>query len=668
MDFNTSREWLVTNGIGGFASSTVIGCNTRRYHALLCAATQPPLGRIVLVNKADEALTVGGRSFELGCNQYPGAIHPAGYQFLREFKLDPLPRWTYQVPGAVLERTMWMPRGENRTIVRYRLLEGQPVTLTVRPFVTGRDYHSIHRYNEQLNQNCERHDHEGCHVTMRPYESCPPITFSHNGEWHGGGTWYHSFEYAIEQERGLDFSEDAFCPGAWVWQLGSERQQAIFVVATEPSDLQTSASSYDAEVGRLEALRRSATARLSTVNDQHAAPHPTGPDAAREFAGRLAIAADQFIVRRASDGLHTVLAGYPWFSDWGRDTMIALPGLCLSTDRFDIARSILLAFARSTSQGMIPNRFPDAGDSPDYNTVDATLWFFHAIARYVTASGDTTLLHDELYEVLRDSIAWHIRGTRYGIRADATDGMLWSGEEGSQLTWMDAKVGDWVVTPRSGKPVEIQALWYNALKSMMAFADVVDDKATKKLCGEWSRKVKANFSGLFWNEAANSLYDCVSERGRDNAIRPNQIFAVSLPHRLLSTELEKRVVATVQRELLTPYGLRSLNRDDPQYCGIYCGDQWHRDGCYHQGTVWTWPIGAFLTAYLKVNRYSTKAKAQVLAWLRPLHSHLDEAGLGSISEIFDGDAPHHPRGCFAQAWSVSEPMRVLLDELYPPPA
>jgi len=670
MNFDT-REWLVTNGVGGFASSTVSGCNTRRYHALFCPATAPPLGRMVLVNKADETISVNGRHFELGCNQYPGTIHPAGYQHLREFRLDPLPRWIYEVAGSKIQKTVWMPHGENRTVVRYELLEGGDATLAVRPFVTGRDYHGTHRYNCDFNAEIERDE---THVRLAPYSTCPPIIWSSDGDFHPGGAWYYSFEYAIERERGLDFTEDAYCPGAWVWKL-SKGQSAHFVIALENSDLKLAVASHEIEIARLNELQQSVTSRpanqfaagdntksaLADSEPVGAGRLSAGEDAVstavETFTARLSLAADQFIVRR-EDGLHTILAGYPWFSDWGRDTMIALPGLCLTTRRFDLARSILLAFAGSMSQGMIPNRFPDAGDTPDYNTVDATLWFFHAVARYVETSGDSAIL-DTLYQPLCDSIDWHLRGTRYGIVADASDGMLVSGEAGTQLTWMDAKVGDWVVTPRKGKPVEIQALWFNALKTMMHFAETRGDEATKMLCGEWSRKIKANFAGAFWNESEGALYDTIDGDFKDGAIRPNQIFAVSLPHRLLSAEQEKRVVATVQRELLTPYGLRSLSPRDSRYHGIYIGDQTARDGAYHQGTVWGWLIGPFLSAYLRVNRNSKAARAQTIEWLQPLHAHLDEAGLGSISEIFDGDAPHTPRGCFAQAWSVAEPLRVL---------
>jgi glycogen debranching enzyme len=523
-----------------------------------------------------------------------------------------------------------------------------------------------------------REDSATCHIRLKPYSSSPSIVFSHRGEFMEGGTWYYSFEYAIEEERGLDYSEDAYCPGAWVWRLDTAHPVALWAIASEETDLDGVEPSRQREIARLQALGSAHQCEPPAGNAPDAGPAakrkspasrkarsagdaPTnGEAAASAFAARLGVAADQFIVTRGDHGLHTVLAGYPWFSDWGRDTAISLPGLCLATGRFEIARSILLAFGSAMSQGMIPNRFPDSGETPEYNTVDATLWYFVAVARYILASSDWGIL-DRLYQPLVESIDWHLRGTRFGILADSADGMLRSGEPGTQLTWMDAKVGDWVVTPRCGKPVEIQALWYNALRAMMDFADNRGDAATKKLCGDWSRKLKSRFTAAFWNADDHCLYDCIDGDRRDGSIRPNQIFALSLPHRLLTSELEKQVLATVQRELLTPYGLRTLSPRDAAYRGIYCGDQHARDGAYHQGTVWAWLIGPFLSAYLAINRHTPAARAQALAWLAPLQAHLDAACLGSISEIFDGDAPHAPRGCYAQAWSVAEPLRVLAE-------
>ena len=653
MNFDT-REWLVSNGVGGFASSTVSGANTRRYHALLCAATRPPLGRMVLVNKADETLQVGEQSYELGCNQYPGTLHPVGFQFLNDFAREPLPTWTYEVPGATIQKTVWMPHGQNTTVIRYELLGGQEATLSVRPFVSGRDYHGTHRFNTAFNAHCDCHgDNLNSYVAMQPYGDDSRIvwSFADKGSFRAVGAWYYNFEYSIERERGLDFIEDCYCPGAWVWHLTRERSVIHWVLGVEPHDVAKMAQSYETEIARLGELKASVASSTRSSIEQR-------------YIERLAVAADQFVVQR-KDGLHTVLAGYPWFSDWGRDTMIALPGLTLSTKRFDIARSILLAFAKASSQGMIPNRFPDAGETPDTNTVDATLWFFHAIAQYVEKSGDWETLKTELYDVLRDSIRWHMEGTRFQIKADERDGLLGCGDSGTQLTWMDAKVGDTVFTPRNGKPVEIQALWFNALRSMSHFANELNDAPTKQLCDRWSRRAKQNFAPQFWNSDGEFLFDCISLDGqyRDASVRPNQIFAVSLPHRLLSREQERGVVECVQRELLTPFGLRSLSADDSRYRGIYLGDQWQRDSGYHQGTVWTWPIGAFFSAYLRVNKSSKAAKTQVRTWLEPLNRHLDEACVGQINEIFDGDSPHTPRGCCAQAWSVSEVLRVLVDEL-----
>jgi predicted glycogen debranching enzyme len=663
MEFDLSREWLETNGLGSFASGTVVGANSRRYHALLCLATQPPQGRLVMVNKIDEVVTVShegqSRHFELGCNQYPGVVSPCGYRWLRDFHLDPLPRWVYVIPASahglkdqgdlVIEKALWMPHEVQATVVTYRLLNGPDCQVSGRAFVSGRDFHGTHHANDDFDPHVEARHAEGSrHITMRPYSTLAPVVFSLDGEFHGGGAWYYDFEYAVERERGLDFHEDAWCPGSFDWRLSSEAPTGTLVVAAQEFNPSTMRETRGPESGRRLALCQSLC--------------DNAPEADADHTRRLVRAADQFVVRRR-DGLHTILAGYPWFSDWGRDTMIALHGTCLTTGRTGEALSILLAFAQASSQGMIPNRFPDAGEIPDYNTIDATLWFFHAVGRYFEAVPDDRDALQVLFPTLRDIMEWHWAGTRYGIRADPDDGLLAGGDYRTQLTWMDAKIGDTAFTPRAGKPVEIQALWFNALKTMARLAEQMEEKALAAQCNAWSRKAKANFGRLFWNEEAGCLYDHIEGSYRNGQIRPNQIFAVSLPHRLLPLDLEKRVVSVVERELLTPYGLRSLSPRDPDYRGIYIGSAWQRDSSYHQGTVWTWPIGAFLTAYLRVNRHSPRARQQVRQWLSPLMGHLNEAGLGSICEIFDGDAPHTPRGCPAQAWSVSEVLRVLAEEV-----
>ena len=630
------NEWLATNGSGAFASGSVAGAVTRRYHAFLCAAIGGPQDRRVLVTKIEETVRHNGKATDLSANFWPHEISPRGDQFLGNFTLDPLPRWTYGVPTdggeIVIEKTVWMVPDRNITVARYELKSGSACELQVRAFVAPRSYHGQQHANADFNRHLDIQD---AAVAMRPCQAQPPIHLSSSGRFCADENWYYNFQWPIEKERGLDSSEDAFCPGYFCLALEVGAPQ-FFVASTGEIDLAEAGSS----------LKTVLESKHQLID---------GGDVAASGA-RLKLAADQFIVKRA-DGLHTVLAGYPWFTDWGRDTMIALPGLCLTTKRFHIAASILRSFAGAMSQGMIPNRFPEAGETPDYNTVDGTLWFFHAVFQYGHISGDWQTVR-ELYPKLVESIEWHLAGTRYGIVADDDDGMLRAGDNHSQLTWMDAKIGDTAFTPRAGKPVEIQALWFNALCEMASWGRCFDDHNTAGICTEWSRKIAANFADTFWNASENCLYDCVDGAARDGAIRPNQIFAVSLPHHLLGDEQEQSVVEVVQRELLTPVGLRSLSPRDSRYRPHYRGDGWSRDSAYHQGTVWGWLLGPFLEAYLHVHGQNDQAESRVREWLEPMIAHLDMAGQGSISEIFDGAAPHAPRGCFAQAWSVAETLRV----------
>ena len=632
------NEWLATNGSGAFASGSVAGAVTRRYHAFLCAAIDGPQDRRVLVTKIEETVHCGGAITDLSANFWPHQISPRGDQFLSGFALDPLPNWTYRVPTddgeIVIEKTIWMVPNENTSVARYELKSGPDCELQVRAFLAPRSYHSQQHANAEFNGHLDINADQSA-VSLRPYASQPKIHLASGGRFCPCENWYYNFQWPIEAERGLDDSEDAFCPGYFCLSLQVGVPQFV------------AASTSEINLARAQAARKTVVAAQRKL---------AGDDTATPGA-RLRLAADQVIVKRA-DGLHTVLAGYPWFTDWGRDTMIALPGLCLTTQRFDIAASILRSFAGAMSQGMIPNRFPEGNETPDYNTVDGTLWFFHAVFQYGHISGDWQTVR-ELYPKLVESIEWHLAGTRYGIVADDDDGMLRAGDKNSQLTWMDAKIGDTAFTPRWGKAVEIQALWFNALCEMASWGRCFDDPNTAAICTEWSRKIAGCFAGAFWNDSESCLYDCINDDGKDGAIRPNQIFAVSLPHHLLNAQQQKSVVEVVQRELLTPVGLRSLSPRDSRYRGHYEGGAWARDSAYHQGTVWGWLLGPFLEAYLTVhNETSEAAKTQVKQWLQPMIAHLDVAGLGSISEIFDGDAPHAPRGCFAQAWSVAETLRI----------
>ncbi len=638
------REWLETNGLGGYASSTITGLNTRRYHGLLVAATQPPVGRMVLLSKLEETLVIDGRRYDLSANQYPGAFHPQGYQYLKEFRLDPFPVFTYQVEGVEIEKSVLMIYGENSTLINYtiRATTGDlpnDSRLEVHPLIAFRDYHSTTHENDAIYPRVEIE--EGL-ASVTPYHGVPTLHLAHSaGELDVTGYWYRNFEYQVERERGLDFKEDLFNPYVLKFDPSSQPQVAM-IASTERHEISNVAKIRQAEVKR----RAEVVAALPCQN---------------EFVGTLVAAADQYIVARGSQ--KTVIAGYHWFGDWGRDTMIALPGLTLATGRFDVAKSILLGFAQFVDRGMLPNRFPDAGEQPEYNTVDATLWYFEAVRAFLQYTGDYQFIKANLYQVLTDMIDWHERGTRYGIRMEE-DGLLHSGEPGVQLTWMDAKVGDWVVTPRTGKAVEIQALWYNALCVIEKLAGEFGDKAGEKRYGQMAKQAKQSFNQLFWNDEAGCLYDVIDGETHDGSIRPNQIFAVSLPHPILTRERAKQVVAVVERELLTPFGLRSLAPSDPQYRGRYAGGPVERDGAYHEGTVWAWLMGPFITAYLKVNGSGKKGREQAAQWLEAFNRHLCDAGLGQISEVFDGDQPHHPGGCIAQAWSVAELLRAAAEDVY----
>jgi predicted glycogen debranching enzyme len=643
LDAACTREWLETNGIGGFASSTIAGLHTRRYHGLLTAASKPPVGRLLLLSKLEETLVLDGQRFELSTNQYPGVIHPQGYRYLKRFRLDPFPIFTYDVGGVEIEKSVFMMHGENSTVIQYQL-RGEPrgaTLLEVRPLIAFRDYHSTTHENPALDATLHTEPNE---VAVTPYPGLPTLHLAHDANAVvPQGYWYRAFQYAIERERGLDWVDDLFNPCALQFDL-SQRPEAGVIASTERRDI--------ARIGdyRQEEMRRRAAIQASTPSD-----HP--------IARTLVAAADQFIVARGPQ--QSIIAGYHWFGDWGRDTMIALPGLTLSTGRAEVARRILLEFSQYIDRGMLPNRFPDAGEQPEYNTVDATLWLFEAVRAFLHYTGDEEFVEDALYAVLNDIILWHTRGTRYSIHVDG-DGLLAAGAEGVQLTWMDVKIGDWVVTPRRGKPVEVQALWYNALCIMEELARLFDDEARQKQYDARAALAYQSFNRLFWNEAAGCLYDVIDGARRDGAIRPNQIFAVSLPYSMLARDQAQGVVAVVERELLTPYGLRTLSPRDPQYRGRYEGDPHNRDSAYHQGTVWAWLMGPFITAYLKVHRRSPKALEQASIWLSGFGAHLNEAGLGQISEIFDGDAPHRPRGCIAQAWSVAEVLRAALETVLRP--
>jgi len=642
------REWLVTNGIGGFASGTVGGLNTRRYHGLLIAALRPPVERTVMVAKLDATARYADVTVNLASNEYgDGTIHPKGFRHLHSFRLDgQIPVWTWLIRDALLEQRVWMTHGENTTCVGYKLLRGtQPLDLELAPLCTYRDYHGHHRgFRDAALFDAGPGFGPGFEVVAYP-GATPYRILLEGGSYELATEWNWNHKHREESARGLDDAEDLFRPAILRMRLAPGESAAVILTAASGSPQAAQASAR---------CERERQARL--VADTKA------PGWIRQ----LRLAADQFIVER-SDARgcslgSTVIAGYPWFSDWGRDTMIALPGLALATGRFEIAASILRTFARFVSEGMIPNRFPDAGEQPEYNTVDATLWFFIAAHEYFRRQDDAAL-SAELYPILDGIVAAHVRGTRFGIRVDPKDGLLFSGEPGVQLTWMDAKIGDWVVTPRIGKCVEINALWVNALLILRSIAESQGDRNRAAESAAMAARAAHSFNERFWHEAGGYLYDVIdgpegmtdgAGHRLDASIRPNQLFAISLPHQLLPPDRAASVVAICARELWTPVGLRSLAPSDPAYAPRYEGGPRERDAAYHQGTVWSWLLGPFALAHHRVHGDAPAA----LEFLGGMQSHLDAACVGQVSEIFDGDAPFTPRGCFAQAWGVAETLRA----------
>ena len=633
------REWLVANGVGGFASGTLAGTATRRYHGLLVAADPPPNARWVLVSGMDEFVQHGDApEVPLSTQEYEGGVlHPPGYSAVAAFGLrGQRPVWRYQADDESLEKTIWMERGRNQTFVRYINHSGKALRLRVRPFVTLRWFHSLRR---GLDPTFETLQTGPGSLSIRAQGDAPCV--------HLGGSawrvalapdWYWNFHRRIEQARGFDATEDAYTPGDFIAELSPGRAVTLQLSADE---LQ-SAADVDASLARFDARSVTLVASASDPLEQ-----------------RLRLAADQMLVHRGPSipGLtpepNTVIAGYPWFGDWGRDTLISLPGLCLETGRASIAKTILLNYAGFIDQGMVPNRWPDAGDEPEYHAFDASLWFVHALAAYVRATDDTEVLN-VLATALLDIIDWHIRGTRHGIRMDPSDGLLRGGADGLQLTWMDAKFEDWVVTPRRGKPVEINALWYAALK----FADEAFARVGWRGAYDESvlARVEASFAERFWNPETGGLFDVVDgPDGSDPAIRPNQVIALAVAGDLLPPPRRASALAQARQALLTPVGLRSLAPDDPAYCPHYGGGPRERDGAYHQGPVWSWLLGMFIQASL-----SAGAPADELRGLREaMLEHLHDGVVGGVSELFQPQAPFAPEGAPAQAWGAAEWLRGL---------
>ncbi|HKQ46951.1 MAG TPA: amylo-alpha-1,6-glucosidase [Phycisphaerae bacterium] len=637
-------EWLVTNGRGGYAMAAVNQMLTRRYHGLLVAAVEPPVERFVLLAKLDTTATINGLTYELATNDYAEAVHPQGYRLLESFTPRPQPTWRWRVGDALIEQTLCMTAGEDTTWVRYVLVQGAtPVALSVRPLCTSRHFHHLAHYQDVGPPTVEE---DSDALRFHWANGRPPWQISHNGVFKSRPDWYYRFVLTAEAERGYDYLQDLFMPGVIGAVLQPGDTTGLMVVAsTQAASWRNGGQAFTGAAAR----DKLAVGALPMTDP---------------LVGPLARATADFIVSRGDDQ-KTVIAGYPWFGDWGRDTFISLPGLCLVTGRHDTAREILETFAQYVDGGMIPNRFPDFGQAPEYNTADAALWYIHALDRYVTYSGDTALA-DRMFPIVEKILAAHQQGTRHGIRADS-DGLLAAGENGFALTWMDAMVSGQAVTPRIGKPVEISALWYNALSIAAGHAERLGKTGLAQSWRALAALARKSFNGKFWNAASGCLYDVVDVNGQadaaDVSIRPNQLLAISLTHPILDEEKWSPVVGVCERLLWTPLGLRSLAPTDPAYRGRYAGGVAARDQAYHQGTVWPWLFGPFVTAYVRAHGGTAQAVSSARTMLDGLIHHFGEAGIGSVSEVADADAPHAPGGCPWQAWSVAEPLRALCEDV-----
>ena len=640
------REWLVTNGLGGFASATISGEITRRYHGFLIAALPAPQGRVVMLNDLDVAV---GRS-----DGSLASLRDSG-RFVDFTLTMGLPSWRYEIDGMTIEKSVLMPARHNITYIGFRLIDGaRAIRLFLRPAVNFRRIEAA--VSEPLASGYAL-TANGRHYEIAAGSGLPVLRLMISGcdatSFTADGGSRHECDFVTEEQRGYDARGSLWSPGYFTVELQPDCI-ATLIAATEPW--------HTVEALHPEAARRFETERRRRLVAM-------APPAAREgLAAELVLAADSFIItpvgrvadivraHAEGDEMRTVIAGYHWFTDWGRDAMISLEGLTLATGRVAEGKWILRAFAHYVRDGLIPNMFPEGDCEGLYHTADATLWFFHALARYVEYTGDRatlTLILPKLQEIVR----LHLEGTRFGIKADPRDGLLSQGAEGYQLTWMDAKVGDWVVTPRRGKAVEINALWYNALSLLTQWLRDARHPEADEIAGH-AELTRQSFNRRFWNERRGCLYDVVDgENGDDASFRPNQIFAVSLPHPVLDRQYWRPVVDAVEQKLLTPFGLRSLAPDEPDFKSRYFGDLRARDAAYHQGTVWAWLIGPFIDAWLKVHPDKRETARGLLAGFETV---VAEAGIGSISEIFDAEPPFTPRGCMAQAWSVAEVLRCLV--------
>lgn len=676
----------MTNERGSYASSTIAGCNTRGYHGLLIGSLNPPVNRIMALANCLEMVIFEGQTFKLSTFEFSDKFTPSGFIHLKQFRRDIAAHFDYELDKLKLTKSVYLLRDTDTVALVYDFTSvREPVELVLRPFVGLRDFHTQQKSHAPL---CSQRLGDGVLVRHNVPNSCElflscqfvhPVRekneVSHSVNFEKDRQWWFNFLYRNNRERGQDFTEDLWTPGFFKCRIETPAKIILWAnlsppwARCKPDEL----AKFDIDAVREDLRRHQEKLKQCVSRHSPLVSRITSHGTRATSFEALCLTAEAFIAKRQTNHTHrtTILAGYPWFADWGRDAFIALPGLLLSTGRFEEAKSVLTTFATAADEGMIPNRFDDRNGTTYFNSVDASLWFINAAFQYVATSGDLKTFMQELMPTIRWIIDSYHKGTRFDIRADS-DGLITAGNNETQLTWMDAKYDGVAFTPRYGKAVEVNALWYNSLCLLAQFkkdrGQKTENRGERKelltsdlrfLSSEID-KVQRSFCELFWNKSKGYLNDCILPDGSvDKSLRPNQIFAVSLPFSPLSAHQQKSVVKTVQNQLLTPYGLRTLNVQDSRYKGVYTGPQQQRDEAYHQGTVWAYLIGPFVEGYLKVNGFSRKSKKKAAEFIQPLLQHLTDDGcLGSVSEIFDGDMPHKPRGCIAQAWSVAELIRA----------
>jgi predicted glycogen debranching enzyme len=656
------KEWLITNGLGSYASSTVLGINTRKYHGLLVAALDPPGNRTVCLSKLDEDIIVGNDVFRLGSNEFHDVIYPDGYKLINQFSIDPFPTYSYDLGNVQVSKTVFMPKNKNSVAVSYKLTNKSVLDAKVRlyPLLTCRYYHTVvDRLRTPLNFTLKSTSTQFQATFQRPQATI--VCRSTDGEFKEAINWVDRLHYRDEALRGEADVDDCFQPGYFELQVPAETEKefavscAVSYESQEARDILDSVGSTISDIK--DSLNQEVNQKAELLSNFHR-DHPQVPMS--DWLNWILLAADSFMVESA-DGKKAVIAGYHWFEPWGRDTFISLPGLMLVTGKYNDAKDILQTFIQYSKSGLIPNFVSDKSGIPVYDTVDGTLWYVNAVLQYLKYTGDFGFVKDELWEKLQGIVENHQKGTLFGIHLD-DDGLLM---HGPRLTWMDATVGTDVITPRTGKAVEIQALWYNTLRTMELLADKFEEPTLAEKYGAMANQTRQSFNEKFWNPQNGCLFDVVNEKALDASIRPNQIFAVSLDYTMLNNEKSQQVVEAVNRELVTPYGLRTLSLGDPKFVGRCAGDSRSRDMAYHNGTIWPWLLGPYVTAYLKVNDYSAKAREQMLENLvLPLFTTgIHQGGLGTINEIYDCDPPNEPRGCISQAWSVAEPLRAYVEDI-----